>query len=72
MCLGAIYWARADKIYYTNNRKDAAQIGFDDSMIYEEINSDLKDRKIPMINLGREAAQKVFIEWSEKKDKTIY
>lgn len=72
MCLGAIYWARADKIYYANNRKDAAQAGFDDSMIYQEINSDLEDRKIPMINLGREVAQKVFTEWSEKKDKTIY
>ena len=72
MCLGAIYWARADKIYYANNRKDAALAGFDDSMIYHEINSDLKDRKIPMINLGRKAAQKVFIEWSEKKDKSIY
>ncbi len=72
MCLGAIYWARPDKIYFGNSREDAAAIGFDDSMIYEEINSDLKDRKIPMINLGREAAQKVFIEWSEKKDKTIY
>ncbi len=72
MCLSAIYWARADKIYFANNHKDAAQIGFDDSMIYHEISSDLKDRKIPMINLGREAAQKSFKEWSSKKDKTIY
>ena len=72
MCLAAIYWARADKIYFANTRKDAAEIGFDDSMIYEEINRDLKDRNIPMINFGREAAQKIFKEWSEKKDKTIY
>ena len=72
MCLAAIYWARADKIYFANTREDAAEIGFDDSMIYEEINRDLKDRNIPMINFGREAAQKIFKEWSEKKDKTIY
>ena len=72
MCLAAIYWARADKIYFANTRKDAAEIGFDDSTIYEEINRDLKDRNIPMINFGREAAQKIFKEWSEKKDKTIY
>ena len=72
MCLAAIYWARADKIYFANTRKDVAEIGFDDSMIYEEINRDLKDRNIPMINFGREAAQKIFKEWSEKKDKTIY
>ena len=72
MCLGAIYWARARKIYFANNRKDAAEAGFDDSIIYQEINSDLKDRKILMINLSREAAQKTFKEWSAKKDKTIY
>ena len=72
MCLAGIYWARADKIYFANTRKDAAEIGFDDSTIYEEINRDLKDRNIPMINFGREAAQKIFKEWSEKKDKTIY
>lgn len=72
MCLGAIYWAGLNKIYYANSRNDAAQIGFNDSIIYQEMNCDLKDRKIPMINLSREAAQKVFIEWSEKKDKTIY
>ena len=72
MCLAAIYWARADKIYFANTREDAAEIGFDDSMIYEEINRDLKGRNIPMINFGREAAQKIFKEWSEKKDKTIY
>ena len=72
MCLGAIYWAGLNKIYYANSRNDAAQIGFNDSIIYQEMNCDLKDRKIPMINLCREAAQKVFIEWSEKKDKTIY
>ena len=72
MCLAAIYWARADKIYFANTRKDVAEIGFDDSMIYEEINRDLKHRNIPMVNFGREAAQKIFKEWSEKKDKTIY
>lgn len=72
MCLGAIYWARANKIYYANTGRDASEIGFDDSLIYEEIKVDIKDRKIPMINLGRNAAQKTFKEWSEKKDKTIY
>ena len=37
MCLGAIYWARLDNIYYANNREDAANIGFDDYFIYHEI-----------------------------------
>lgn len=72
MCLSAIYWARANKIYYANTGSDASEIGFDDSLIYEEIKTDINDRKIPMINLSRNAAQKTFKEWSEKKDKTIY
>ncbi|OUX44648.1 MAG: tRNA-specific adenosine deaminase, partial [Proteobacteria bacterium TMED261] len=48
MCLSAIYWARIDRIYYANTRKDAQKIDFSDSMIYEELNKTIKDRKIPM------------------------
>lgn len=72
MCLGAIYWARAQIIYYANTRHDAAEIGFDDSMIYDEIKKDLNKRKIPAINISRKEARKVFKEWSEKKDKERY
>ncbi len=72
MCLGAIYWARPKVIYYGNTRKDAAKIGFDDSMIYDEISSDLSGRKIPVINICREKANHTFIEWQQKKDKKIY
>ena len=72
MCLGAIYWARPKVIYYGNTRKDAAKIGFDDSMIYNEIGNDVTNRKIPVINICREKANKTFIEWQEKKDKKIY
>lgn len=39
MCLGAIYWARLDRMYYANDKKDAAEIGFDDSFIYDESHS---------------------------------
>jgi guanine deaminase len=72
MCLGAIYWARPEVIYYANTRADAADIGFDDSMIYDEINTHINKRKIPVVNLGREDAQKIFVEWINKKDKTAY
>ncbi len=47
MCLGAIYWARPIAVYFANTRQDAASIGFDDSMIYEELGIDLDKRKIP-------------------------
>lgn len=72
MCLGAIYWARPDIIYYANTREDASQIGFDDSLIYEEIKADLNLRKIPIINVGREAAKEIFKKWQQKNDKTCY
>jgi guanine deaminase len=72
MCLGAIYWARLKVIYYANNRQDAANIGFDDSMIYKEINTDMENRKIPIISIGRKQALEVFKEWIDKPDKTKY
>jgi len=72
MCLGAIYWARPNVVYFANKREDAANIGFDDSMIYEELGIDLDKRKIPIINLLREDALKVFEEWQNKEDKIEY
>ena len=72
MCLGAIYWARPTVIYFANNRQDAANTGFDDSMIYEEITASIDDRKIPLKSLGRQEALKVFAEWNNKPDKTKY
>jgi tRNA(Arg) A34 adenosine deaminase TadA len=72
MCLGAIYWARPDVVYFANTRKDAAEIGFDDSMIYDEINAKMEERKIPLINLQSENAKEIFHKWKEKNDKTIY
>ncbi|KAA9037617.1 nucleoside deaminase [Ginsengibacter hankyongi] len=72
MCLGAIYWARPKIVYYANTRNDAAAIGFDDSMIYDEMNIEPDNRKIPLTNLCRTDAGKIFEHWFKKKDKTLY
>jgi tRNA(Arg) A34 adenosine deaminase TadA len=72
MCLGAIYWARPKIVYFANSRADAASIGFDDSMIYEELGMDLNKRKIPIKNLLRADALKIFAEWQNKEDKIKY
>lgn len=72
MCMGAIYWARPDKVFYANTRQDAADIGFDDSMIYEELVLPLHQRKIVLEALGREEALKIFNAWNNKQDKTDY
>ncbi len=72
MCLGAIYWARPKIVYYANTRDDAASIGFDDSMIYDEIGVEHGARKIPLVNLCRKDAFLVFESWANKNDKTPY
>ena len=72
MCLGAIYWANLDKIYFANNRKDAADIGFDDDFIYKEIEITPEKRQKPSEILMREEALKAFDMWREKEDKTEY
>ena len=72
MCLSAIYWARINKIYYANTRSDAQKIDFSDSMIYEELNKTIEDRKISMHQMMREEALKAFDLWDKKKDKVKY
>lgn len=72
MCLSAIYWARISKIYFGNNKSDAAKINFDDNFIYQEIAKDPSERTIPMLELAREEAQKAFEIWQQKTDKTPY
>jgi len=72
MCLAAIYWARLDKIYYGNTRQQAAEIGFDDNFLYEEIPKPLEQRDIPMVRLLPEKAMEVFKLWMMKPDKKPY
>ena len=72
MCLGAIYWAHLDKIYYANERKDAAEIGFDDDFIYQEIEVKPQYRKKPSEILMREEGLEAFRIWNKKTDKIEY
>ena len=72
MCLSSIYWARLDKVYYANTRNDAANIGFDDAEIYDEVAKDIGERKIPMIHMADKEAAMAFEEWDKKEDKIRY
>nr|WP_320058992.1 nucleoside deaminase [uncultured Bacteroides sp.] len=72
MCLGAIYWARLDKMYYANNKADAKNIGFDDSFIYDELELKPTDRKLPSEVLLADEAIKAFEAWAQKDDKIEY
>ena len=72
MCLGAIYWAGINRIYYGNTRQDAADIDFDDNFIYEEIGKDMSDRTVPIIPMLRSEAMESFRLWKEKADRVEY
>lgn len=72
MCLSAIYWARIDRIYYGNTKKDAARIDFDDDFIYKEIERPVNKRKLPMLPMLRDEALEAFKAWENKEDKIKY
>lgn len=72
MCLGAIYWARPDKVFYGCSREDAAAIEFDDQFIYNELDLAIEKRKIPFGQVLREEAQIVFDQWADKTDRQEY
>lgn len=72
MCLGAIYWARPERVYFACTREDAANIGFDDRFIYEELEKANDERHLQIINLMRDEALTVFRKWQRKPDKQEY
>src|SRR5882724_6269793 len=72
MCLGAIYWARIDRVYFGGLAGDAAKAGFDDSAIYGEITQPHAEREIPMIQMMREEALAAFRAWEENPGKIRY
>lgn len=72
MCLGAIYWAHLDRLYYGNDKHDAANIGFDDSFIYDELDLKPEQRRLASSRLLSEEALAAFRLWDEKPDKIEY
>lgn len=72
MCLGAIYWAHLDRMYYGNNKSDAAAIGFDDSFIYEELELPKDKRRLTSSVLMHNEALLAFQLWKDKEDKIEY
>ena len=72
MCLGAIYWARLDKLYFANTKKDAAKINFDDQFIYEEIEKPYAKRKLVTRQMMADEAIKAFEDWEKMEGKTRY
>lgn len=72
MCLAAIYWARLDRVYYANDRADAARIGFDDAALYREVALPPGARQLPMVRLLESEARAAFEMWERKLDRVPY
>jgi len=72
MCLGAIYWAHLDRIYFGCTHRDAAEAGFDDSVIYQEMRRSLEERTIPIVGMDRESAMEAFHAWRAAVGKVEY
>lgn len=72
MCLGAIYWAHLDKLYYGNTKHDAKEIGFDDSFIYRELELKKEERSVKTTQLLHDEAIVAFDAWKQKDNKIEY
>jgi tRNA(Arg) A34 adenosine deaminase TadA len=72
MCLGAAYWARLDRLYYAATHEDAADAGFDDSHIYEELSKPAADRSLPMTQKLADEAQRPFDAWRTYEERVEY
>jgi guanine deaminase len=72
MCLGAIYWARPRRVIYACTRHEASDAGFDDAVIYEEINIPADKRKIPFDHQCLSEAVALLELWKIKGDKRLY
>lgn len=72
MCLGAIYWARLDRLYFANTKTDADDIGFSDNFIYEELEKHYSERNLKTETMMRDEALEAFKKWSASENKTEY
>jgi tRNA(Arg) A34 adenosine deaminase TadA len=72
MCLGALYWARPRAIYYASTQVDAAEAGFDDRFIYEELDRPKDARKLPMTRLAPGSAGEEFERWRRSAQRKEY
>lgn len=72
MCLSAIYWARIDKLYFAGTKYDAAEAGFDDSFIYDELARSQSERQLPVEHLLHDEAMESFNAWLQNEKKIEY
>jgi len=72
MCLSAAYWARIDRVYYAATRLDAADAGFDDALLYDEMTKPIAERRLPLQQLLGEAGKQPFRLWLGNPNRRLY
>ena len=72
MCLSSAYWAGVSRLCFAATRDDAAEAGFSDAFIYDQLDLPVDQRSIPCHTFMRDEAQQSFVAWNEKTDKTEY
>ena len=72
MCFAAIFWARIKRLVFGTTREDVAEIGFDDSLIYDVIRGEAELEQMELVNLDREGCREVLEEWRRKPGRRVY
>lgn len=72
MCLAAIYWARLDKLWFAATHTDAADAGFDDEFICQELSKKRQDRMLPAEQMLHDKAREAFKRWKNKTNRIAY
>lgn len=72
MCLGAIFWARPERVFFAATHADAGAAGFDDTFIYQQIALPHSERSIPMIHVIETESSRPFEEWVSHPHKAEY
>ncbi len=72
MCLGALYWARPDAVFFAASRHDAAAVGFDDAFIYDELTLEPRQRRLRFEHMALDSRQAPFEAWMRSPHRRPY
>ncbi|MCU1221772.1 MAG: guanine deaminase [Candidatus Angelobacter sp.] len=72
MCLGAIYWSRPAHVFFGATAGAAADAGFDDSFIKQQVCLPFSQQELPIEQLVHVKALAPFEAWKAKADKIVY
>jgi tRNA(Arg) A34 adenosine deaminase TadA len=72
MCLGALYWARIERLVFAASRADAAAAGFDDAHFYSELTRPAGERALVTVRLLEGEGRAPLESWIAKMDRTPY